>query len=163
MTWISIPTKNCLITSLRPLKKVESQLTFVSHALPERRRLSAPPAYDDTETTYFHYALLSGDGVHNVAIQGTGAIDGNRPSRGGPKPIGIKNSDWISVRGITIRNAPNYNISFAGTDHIEVEGVKLISGFADGVDFDGCRYARAYLFTGLAYRVKYFPCDDAKA
>lgn len=125
-----------------PPKKTESQVSFVSHILPESRRRSAPPAYDDTETTYFHYALLSGDGVHNVAIQGMGAIDSNRPHRGGPKPIGIKNSEWISVRGITIRNAPNYNISFAGTDHIEVEGVKLTNGFADGVDFDGCRYVR---------------------
>jgi len=125
-----------------PPQKTESQVSFVSHILPERRRLSAPPAYDDTETTYFHYALLAGDGVHNVAIRGTGAIESNRTRRGGPKPIGIKNSEWISVRGITIRNAPNYNISFAGTDHIEVEGVTLINGFADGVDFDGCRYVR---------------------
>ncbi len=125
-----------------PQPKTDSSASFVGHALPERRRRSAPPAYDDTETSYFHYSLLSGDGVHNVAIQGTGAIDSNRPRRGGPKPIGIKNSEWISVRGITIRNAPNYNISFGGTDHIEVEGVKLINGFADGVDLDGCRFAR---------------------
>jgi polygalacturonase len=125
-----------------PQPKTDSSASFVGHALPEQRRRSAPPAYDDTETTYFHYSLLSGDGVHNVAIQGTGTIEGNRPRRGGPKPIGIKNSEWISVRGITIRNAPNYNISFGGTDHIEVEGVKLINGFADGVDFDGCRFAR---------------------
>jgi len=125
-----------------PQPKTDSSASFVGHALPEQRRRSAPPAYDDTETTYFHYSLLSGDGVHNVAIQGTGTIEGNRPRRGGPKPIGIKNSEWISVRGITIRNAPNYNISFGGTDHIEVEGVKLINGFADGVDFDGCHFVR---------------------
>jgi polygalacturonase len=125
-----------------PPKKVESQVTFVAHTVPERRRLSAPPAWDDTETSYFHYALLSGDGVHHVAIEGTGTIDGNRPRRGGPKPIAIKNSEWISVRGITIRNAPNYNISFGGTDYIEVEGVKLINGYADGIDTDGCRYIR---------------------
>lgn len=126
----------------RPPKKVEPEVSFVTHTLPERRRMAAPPAWDDTETSYFHYALLSGDGVHNVTIEGTGTIDGNRPRRGGPKPIAIKNSEWISVRGITIRNAPNYNISFAGTDYIEVEGVKLINGFADGVDTDGCRYIR---------------------
>ena len=125
-----------------PLKKTEPEVSFVGHLLPERRWLSAPPAYDDTETTYFHYALLSGDGVHNVVIEGSGTIDGNRPRRGGPKPIAIKNSEWISVRGITIRNAPNYNISFAGTDYIDVEGVKLLNGYADGVDADGCRYIR---------------------
>lgn len=125
-----------------PPKKTEPQVSFVTRTLPERRRLSAPPAWDDTETSYFHYALLSGDGVHNVTIEGTGTIDGNRPRRGGPKPIAIKNCAWISVRGITIRNAPNYNISFAGTDYIEVEGVKIINGYADGVDTDGCRYIR---------------------
>jgi hypothetical protein len=123
-------------------EKKEAQVSFVNQLPGERRRLSVPLAYDDTETTYFHYSLLSGDSVHNVAIEGTGAIDGNRPRRGGPKPIGIRNSEGISVRGITIRNAPNYNISFLGTDHIEVEGVKLLNGYADGVDTDGCRYIR---------------------
>ena len=125
-----------------PPKKTEPEVTFVGRLLPEQRWRSAPPAYDDTETSYFHYALLSGDGVHNVVIEGNGTIDGNRPRRGGPKPIAIKNSEWISVHGITIRNAPNYNISFAGTDYIEVEGVKLVNGYADGVDTDGCRYVR---------------------
>ena len=126
-----------------PRERMESQVSFVNHLPSERRKLSVPPAYDDTETTYFHYSLLSGDGVRNVAIEGTGAIDGNRPRRGGPKPIGIRNSEWISIRGITIRNAPNYNISFLGSDHIEVEGVKLLNGYADGLDFDGCHYVRA--------------------
>ena len=125
-----------------PRKKSEPEVTFVGPLLPEHRWRSAPPAYDDTETSYFHYALLSGDGVHNVVIEGDGTIDGNRPHRGGPKPIAIKNSEWISVRGITIRNAPNYNISFGGSDYIEVEGVKLLNGYADGVDTDGCRYVR---------------------
>ena len=125
-----------------PPKESEPEVSFVGPLLPEHRWRSAPPAYDDTETSYFHYALLSGDGVHDVVIEGDGAIDGNRPRRGGPKPIAIKNSEWISVRGITIRNAPNYNISFGGTDYIEVEGVKLLNGYADGVDTDGCRYVR---------------------
>jgi polygalacturonase len=41
-----------------------------------------PP--DDRETTYFHYALLAGEKIHDVAITGEGAIDGNRDKRGGP-------------------------------------------------------------------------------
>ena len=108
-----------------PPGKKDPGATLVNQLLSEHRRLSAPPAYDDVETTYFHYALLSGDGVHNVTIEGNGTIEGNRPRRGGPKPIAIKNSEWITVRGITIRNAPNYNISFGGSDHIEVDSVKL--------------------------------------
>lgn len=119
-----------------------------SRAAPEnpapevKRRLAAPPAYDDTETSYAHYALLVGEGVHNVTIEGAGEIDGNRPKRGGPKPIAFKNSEWITIRGITVRNAPNYNISLMGTDHVEVEGVRLLNGYADGVDPDNCHYVR---------------------
>lgn len=108
----------------------------------ELRRRNAPPAYDDTETSYAHYALVVGDGVHNTSIEGQGEIDGNRPKRGGPKPIAFKNSEWISIRGITVRNAPNYNISLMGTDHVEVEGVKLLNGYADGVDPDNCHFVR---------------------
>jgi polygalacturonase len=125
-----------------PPGKKDPGATLVNHLLSERRRLSAPPAYDDVETTYFHYALLSGDGVRNVTIEGNGIIDGNTNHRGGPKPIAIKNSEWVTVRGITIRNAPNYNISFGGADHIQVDSVKLLNGFADGVDTDGCHYVQ---------------------
>jgi polygalacturonase len=107
-----------------------------------KRRLAAPPAYDDTETSYAHYALLVGDGVHNVTIEGQGEIDGNRPKRGGPKPIAFKNSEWITIRGITVKNAPNYNISLIGTDHVEVEGVRLLNGYADGIDPDNCHFVR---------------------
>ena len=62
-----------------PPKKVEPQVSFVTRTLPERRRLSAPPAWDDTETSYFHYALLSGDGVHNVAIEGRARLTATGP------------------------------------------------------------------------------------
>ncbi len=122
--------------------KRESRPATAASTPEVRRRLAAPPAYDDTETSYAHYALLSGDGVRNVSIEGSGEIDGNRPKRGGPKPIAFKNSEWISIRGITIRNAPNYNISLMGTDHVEVEGVKLLNGFADGIDPDNCHFVR---------------------
>src|SRR5437763_5109238 len=114
-----------------------------ANPIPEqRRRLNAPPAYDDTETSYARYALLYGEGVHNVTIEGAGEIDGNRPRRGGPKPIAFKQSEWISIRGITIRNAPNYSISLMGTDHVEVEGVKVLNGYADGIDPDNCHFVR---------------------
>ncbi len=123
-------------------EKRESRPPANASAPEVRRRLAAPPAYDDTETSYAHYSLLSGDGVRNVSIEGDGEIDGNRPKRGGPKPIAFKNSEWISIRGITIRNAPNYNISLMGTDHVEVEGVRILNGFADGIDPDNCHFVR---------------------
>lgn len=96
----------------------------------------------DKETTYFHYALVSADGVHDIAITGKGAIDGNRTKRGGPKTIAIKLCERVAIHGITVRNSPNYSISFWGTDYIDVDGVSILNGYADGIDPDSCRYVR---------------------
>ena len=41
-----------------------------------------------------------------------------------------------------MRNAPNYNISLIGTDHVKIEGVRLINGYADGIDSDNCHFVR---------------------
>jgi len=99
-------------------------------------------SFADRETTYFHYALVAGDNVHNVAITGEGSIDGNRAKRGGPKPIALKNSQHIAIRGITIRNAPNYAISFLGCDYVDVDGVTILDALSDGIDLDCSRFAR---------------------
>jgi polygalacturonase len=69
-------------------------------------------SHADNETTYFHYALLAGENIQEIAIRGEGVIDGNRKKRGGPKPIALKNVQHISIRGITVRDSPNYAISF---------------------------------------------------
>src|SRR5262249_25584549 len=45
-------------------------------------------------------------------------------------------------RGITIRNAPSYNISLLGCEYVEIDGVTIRSGFSDGIDHDCCRFVR---------------------
>ena len=115
---------------------------LVGRSAAERRRRSAPAAYDNTDTTYFHYALLAADGIHDVSIEGAGEIFGNRRGRSGPKPIGFRNCEWISIRGITIRDSPNYALSLGATDHVEIEGVRIVNSHADGIDPDSCRFVR---------------------
>jgi hypothetical protein len=97
---------------------------------------------DDLETTYFHHALLAADGVRDVAIYGQGVIDANRTKRGGPKPVALKNTEHISIRGITIRNAPNYAISLLGCSDVDIDGVKILNGYCDGIDPDCSRFVR---------------------
>ncbi len=97
---------------------------------------------DDRETTYFRYALFTGEGLQHVTIQGAGVIDGNRPKRGGPKPIALKRCEHVAIRGITIQNAPNYNISFLGCDWVEITGVTILNGYSDGIDPDSSRFVR---------------------
>jgi polygalacturonase len=69
-------------------------------------------------------------------------VDGNRTKRGGPKTIAIKNSSHVLIRGITVQNAPNYSISFLGCDYVDVDGVTVLNGYADGIDPDCSRFVR---------------------
>ena len=96
----------------------------------------------DKETSFFHYALIWGEDVSHIAILGTGTIEGNRSKRGGPKPIALKRCREVTIRDITIRNSPNYCISLLGTDEVNLSGITILNGFADGIDPDGCKNVR---------------------
>jgi len=99
-------------------------------------------SFSDDETTDFHYALVRAQDVEHIGITGPGTIDGNRTKRHGPKPIALKNCRHIVVRDITLRNAPNYNISLLGCDYVNIEGVTILNGYADGIDPDCCHHVR---------------------
>jgi hypothetical protein len=99
-------------------------------------------SFADRETTDFAFALLQGRRLQDVSIIGPGRIDGNRRSRGGPKPIALKQCRHITIRDLTVDNAPNYNISLLGCDHVEIRGVTIQNGYSDGIDPDCCRHVR---------------------
>jgi polygalacturonase len=96
----------------------------------------------DKETTYFRYALITAENAENIAITGQGVIDGNRTKRGGPKTIALKLCRNVSIRGVTVANAPNYAISLWGSDFVDIDGVHIVNGYADGIDPDSSRYVR---------------------
>lgn len=96
----------------------------------------------DAETTYFAPALLRLDRVHDVCIQGGGTIDGNRRHRLGPKPIAGKQCTRVTIRDVQVVNAPNYALSFIDSEHLTISNVIVTNAHADGIDFDGCRFAR---------------------
>jgi polygalacturonase len=106
------------------------------------RAANLPPTEDDSETTYMRHALLLCENVSNVTIEGEGRIDGNRTRRGGPKPIAIKDSRQITIRNVTIANAPNYAISLLGADFVTIDNVKISNAFADGIDPDNSHFVR---------------------
>jgi hypothetical protein len=97
---------------------------------------------DNPDTTYAHYALIVGENVSNVTIEGPGTIDGNRVRRGGPKLIALKNCRHVTIRGLTLRNAPSYNISLIGSEDADLEDLRIINGYADGIDPDNSRFVR---------------------
>lgn len=96
----------------------------------------------DKETSFFHLALMWGEDLENIAILGPGTIDGNRPKRGGAKPIALKRCRHVRIEGITIRKSPNYCISLLGTDYVNIDGVNIFDAYCDGIDPDCCRHVR---------------------
>jgi polygalacturonase len=96
----------------------------------------------DKETSYFHYSLIQGEDIEHISILGEGTIDGNRSKRGGPKPIALKRCKYVTIKNITLKNAPNYNISMLGTDFVNISGVTILNGYSDGIDPDACRNIR---------------------
>jgi polygalacturonase len=48
----------------------------------------------------------------------------------------------VTIRGITIRRAPNYAISLLGTDYVDVDGVTTVDAYADAIDPDSSRFVR---------------------
>ncbi len=96
----------------------------------------------DRETSFFHFALVRAENAQGIGIEGRGTIDGNRPKRFGPKPIALKRCQNVRIVGITLINAPNYNISLLGTDNVLIDGVTILNGYADGIDPDACRNVR---------------------
>lgn len=93
----------------------------------------------DVETSFFRWALFMGQEVDNIAITGTGLIDGNGYGRGGPKPIALKSCSNVHIVGITIRNAPNYAISMLDCEYVTIDRVRIHDALADGIDPDNCR------------------------
>ena len=96
----------------------------------------------DNETTYFRYSLVTAENVHHIAITGHGTIDGNRTRRRGPKTVAIKLCQYVTIRGITVKNSPNYSISLWGADYVDIDGVTILNGYADGIDPDASRFVR---------------------
>src|SRR5262249_53425289 len=90
----------------------------------------------------FHQALIWAEDAERIAITGTGTIDGNRKRRGGPKPIALKRCKFVAIRGVTIRDSPNYCISLLGTDYVAIDGVTILNGYSDGIDPDCCHHVR---------------------
>lgn len=99
----------------------------------------------DRETGDFAVALFAGRDIEDVTILGPGTLDGNRTQRGnrgdkpGPKPLAFKCCQSVTVRDLSVVNAPNYAVSLLGCRHVLVDGVTVRNGYSDGIDPDSCQ------------------------
>jgi hypothetical protein len=97
----------------------------------------------DSETSFFHFSLTWAEDAERIGVIGEGTTDSNYMKRHGPKTVvAFKRCRFVDSKGVCLLNAPNHNISLLGTDYVNIDGVTILNGFADGIDPDGCRNVR---------------------
>jgi polygalacturonase len=128
-------------------------------------RLLGSPNYDDyprqPQSKYRSqkddggwYSLIYAEGANNIAISGSGTIDGQGAHHKGrsdapagdrdgrPRNILLISCKNISVSGITLTNSATWNQHYLDCEDLFVNNIKVYNhcnGNNDGIDIDGCR------------------------
>ncbi len=104
--------------------------------------------YQDFGHSHWHNALIWGEDLHDVAIEGPGLIDGaalvsnNRGPKGaGDKSISLKNCRNVVLRDLSIVHGGWFAILATGVDDLTIENLKIDTN-RDGIDVDACRNVR---------------------
>lgn len=105
------------------------------------------PAYQDQSHTYFDCSMFVGKGCKNIAITGEGVIDmrsvwDEENKRDivcrGPKCIAFKECQNAEISGITVLNATDLAIYFAGCEDVEIRDVSM-RVYIDGISPDNSK------------------------
>lgn len=112
------------------------------------------PVYQDASHTYFDLSMFVGRGCENISITGKGRIDmrsvwdedgvrGEEIKNRGPKCIALKECKNIEINGLTIDNATDLAVYFAGCENVDVHGLKM-RVYIDGISPDNSKNVRIY-------------------
>jgi hypothetical protein len=100
---------------------------------------------------YVHQALIYGEGLHDVGIEGRGTIDGQGeafeglPYRERPYVIRLVSCRNVSVETITLRNSPMWMQHYLDCDNVSARGIQVYNhcnANNDMIDIDCCRDVR---------------------
>jgi polygalacturonase len=106
-------------------------------------------SYGSGSTNFITASRLS-----NFEITGAGAIDGqgsawwsafnSNSSITRPRLLNITNCNTVSFQGITLQNAPTFNLAFGSTNNVNINGITINnpanSPNTDGIDAAGSNY-----------------------
>lgn len=106
-------------------------------------------AYQDGGHTYFHNSLLWGEDLTNIAISGSGRINGGGITRKdkevgqgsiglGDKAIALKRCRQVMIQDITIFHGGHFAILATGCTGMTIDNV-VIDTDRDGINLDCCR------------------------
>jgi hypothetical protein len=128
---------------------------------------SVPAFMPERKWGKWHRGLIVGESSDDIAITGSGVIDGNKvydatgeERMRGPHTFVFVNCRRVAVRDVTFLDAANYAVFFQASDDVEIRNVKFIGGW-DGVHWRGApeRWCRNVTILGC----QFFTGDDAIA
>ena len=128
-------------------------------------RLLGSPNYDDyprqPQSKYRSqkddggwYALIYAEGAENIAISGSGTIDGQGSHHTGrrdapagdrdgrPRNILLISCKKISISGVTVKSSASWNQHYLDCEDLTVDNIRVYNhsnSNNDGIDIDGCR------------------------
>jgi len=130
--------KKCKSGSIHLMSNVRLQLDAGAE-------LEAYPSIDDPESigctdhqdfghSHFHDALIWGENLENVGLQGSGTITGDgvlktggiTDGKQGDKVLSLKLSKNVTITGITITDGGHFGILVNGIDNMSVSNVKIL-------------------------------------
>jgi len=108
------------------------------------------PAIRSYTDNYTERALIYGENLDDITIEGRGVIDGQGAAFKGPykvrpylmRIVGCRN---IAVRGITLKDSPMWVQHYLACDGVLIDGIRVASrcnANNDGIDIDGCERVR---------------------
>jgi polygalacturonase len=105
--------------------------------------------YEDAGHRHWHNSLIWGDSLHDIAILGTGLINGKNlykdwshgDKQSANKAIGLVRCRNVIIRDISILHGGWFGILATGVDNFTLDNVKFDTN-RDGVDIDCCHNVR---------------------
>ena len=110
------------------------------------------PLYQDASHSFFHCSMFVAEACEHIKIIGKGKIDMRsvwdeknvrNMSHRGAKCIALKNCKNVEISGLSIYNATDLAVYFAGCENVDIFGLKL-RVYIDGISPDNSKNVRIY-------------------
>jgi polygalacturonase len=102
--------------------------------------------FQDFGHSHWHNSLIWGENLQNVAIIGSGVLDGKALTRGlrgggADKAIALKLCRNVTLRDFSISQGGHFGLLLTGVDNLTIDNLKIDTN-RDGIDIDSCRNVR---------------------
>ncbi len=139
----SIRLKNHITLQLESGAVLEASADGATYDPPEPNESNK---YQDFGHSHWHNSLIWGEGLEDVAILGSGLINGKGLARGerqqgGNKAIALKLCRNVTLRDFAILNGGHFGILATGVESLTIDNLRIDTN-RDGIDIDSCRNVR---------------------